>query len=65
MASRKKNNKYGSIDRNYYGFNGRQCRRISNNGHNHAKYKKFGEHAHDYIDGEDGVLIDRPARERT
>ena len=63
-----KTNKFGGIDRNYYDSNGRQYKQISNNDHNHPKYKGFGkhgEHAHDYVYDKDGNLIDRPARELT
>ena len=63
-----KTNKFGGIDRNYYDSNGRQYKQISNNDHNHPKYKGFGEHgehAHDYVYDDDGNLIDRPARELT
>lgn len=61
-------NKKGGIDRNYYDSAGKQYKQISNNDHGNPKqhpYGKNGEHAHDYIYGDDGKLKSRPARELT
>lgn len=63
-----KEGKKGGIDRNYYGADGRQTKQISNNNHGNPKqhlYGEHGEHAHDYIYGEDGKLKERPMRELT
>jgi hypothetical protein len=61
-----KTNGRGGIDRNYYGPDGKQTKQISNNGHGHKKEEAMGnhgEHAHDYIYGDNGKLLDRPSRE--
>lgn len=63
-----KTNAKGSIDRNYYGPDGRQTKQISNNGHGHKVEEalgKHGEHAHDYIFDAEGHLCGRPSRELT
>lgn len=63
-----KEGKKGGIDRNYYDADGRQTKQISNNNHGNPKqhpYGEHGEHAHDYIYGEDGKLKERPMRELT
>ena len=60
-------NKKGGIDRNYYDSSGRQYKQISNHNHGNAKNHPFGnngEHAHDYIWGDDGKPS-RPVRELT
>lgn len=59
-------NKKGGIDRNYYGSDGKQTKQISNNDHGHPKahdYGEHGEHAHDYIYGNSGELVERTIRE--
>ena len=56
----------GGIDRNYYGVDGRQFKQISNYDHGQPKmhpYGKHGEHVHDYLYDEHGMLIGRPMRE--
>lgn len=63
-----KTNAKGGIDRNYYGPDGRQTKQISNNGHGHKAEEAFGlhgEHAHDYVTNEKGVLVHGKARELT
>lgn len=63
-----KTNAKGGIDRNYYGPDGRQTRQISNNGHGHKAEEALGlhgEHAHDYVTNEKGVLVHGKARELT
>ena len=63
-----KNNAKGGIDRNYYGFDGKQIKQISNNDHGHkaeSHFGKHGEHAHDYIYDEKGNLTGRPSRNLT
>lgn len=63
-----KTNAKGGIDRNYYGPDGRQTKQISNNGHGHKVEEalgKHGEHAHDYILNDKGILIHAKARELT
>lgn len=56
----------GSVDRNYYGPDGRQYKQVSSTGHGNKadeKYGNHGEHAHDYVYGSDGKLISRKIRE--
>ena len=63
-----KTNAKGGIDRNYYGSDGRQTKQISNNGHGHKAEESLGlhgEHAHDYVVNEKGVLVHGKARELT
>ena len=63
-----KENAKGGIDRNYYGPDGRQTKQISNNGHGHKVEEALGlhgEHAHDYVINEKGVLVHGKARELT
>lgn len=58
----------GGIDRNYYGADGRQSKQISNNDHANPKHHdlgQHGEHAHDYIWSDDGVLTRDRERELT
>ena len=48
----------GTINRNYYGPDGKQTKQISNTDHGHKKESKFGkhgEHAHDYFIDENGI----------
>ena len=48
----------GTINRNYYGSDGKQTKQISNTDHGHKKESKFGkhgEHAHDYFIDENGI----------
>lgn len=59
-------NAKGGIDRNFYGDDGKQIKQVSNNDHGHKKESKFGnhgEHAHDYVWGENGELTRGKARE--
>lgn len=63
-----KTNAKGGIDRNYYGPDGRQFKQISNNGHGHKVEEalgEHGEHAHDYVINEKGILVHGKARELT
>ena len=63
-----KTNAKGGIDRNYYGPDGRQTKQISNNGHGHKVEEalgEHGEHAHDYVINEKGILVHGKARELT
>lgn len=63
-----KTNAKGGIDRNYYGSDGLQTKQISNNGHGHKAEEALGlhgEHAHDYVMNEKGVLVHGKARELT
>lgn len=63
-----KTNAKGGIDRNYYGSDGRQTKQISNNGHGHKAEESLGlhgEHAHDYVVNEKGVLVHGKTRELT
>lgn len=63
-----KTNAKGGIDRNYYGPDGQQIKQISNNGHGHKVEEALGlhgEHAHDYVMNEKGVLVHGKARELT
>ena len=63
-----KANAKGGIDRNYYGPDGRQFKQISNNGHGHKVEEalgEHGEHAHDYVINEKGILVHGKARELT
>lgn len=58
----------GGVNRNYYGYDGRQTKQISNHNHGNAKAHqlgKHGEHAHDYTFGSDGKLTRSEARELT
>lgn len=61
-------NKYGGINRDYYGSDGNQTVQISNNGHGNPSdtaFGEFGEHAHDYYVGEDGNMMRGEARDLT
>ena len=59
-------NRKGGIDRNYYDYDGKQTKQISNHNHGNPKKHPFGvngEHAHDYIYDEKGNLVERTVRE--
>lgn len=63
-----KENSNGGIDRNYYGFDGKQTKQISNNDHGKPKqhpFGKHGEHAHDYYLDKNGIPRHGKARELT